>query len=63
MQLEQQPVQLLGFFAPAESGARGVTMFPPSTVHLHLRTQPGTTLGHVQDFSLAPGATLKLAWK
>jgi len=63
VQLEKQPVQLLGFFARAESGAQGVYMFLPSTVHLCLRTQFGTTMGHVEDFSLAPGATLKLAWK
>jgi len=61
--LSDAPVQMLGFFAPDEAGARGVWLHHSSRIHVHLRTQLGTALGHVDDFSLAPGALLRIAWR
>ncbi len=63
IELADAAVQILGFYAPNEAGAKGVYTSNDSNLHLHLRTQLGTAMGHVDDFALAPGAVLRLPWK
>ena len=58
--VRQAPVQMLGFHA---RNARGIYTPRDSNVHLHLRTTVGSTMGHVTDFTLAPGAIVEIAWK
>ncbi|MBL8843103.1 MAG: acetolactate decarboxylase [Planctomycetes bacterium] len=59
LELKEAPVQLLGFLAPPGQSTCPIAS-PP--LHLHLRTLLGDVVGHVDDLTLAPGATLELAW-
>ena len=61
--LDAVPAQMLGFYAPDDAGAKGVWLHHSANVHLHLRNQLGTVMGHVDDFTLAEGATVKIAWE
>jgi len=54
------PVQALGFHA---TDAKGVWTHHDRNIHVHLRTLFGSTLGHVDDFTLAPGAIVRIAWR
>lgn len=58
LELGATPVQALGFHA---TDAQGVWTHPGRNVHVHLRTLLGTTMGHVDDFTLAPGAIVRIA--
>ena len=58
--VRQAPVQMLGFHS---RNARGIYTPRDSNVHVHLRTTVGSTMGHVTDFTLAPGAIVEIAWK
>ena len=62
-ELGKAPVQVLGFFAPDAAGAKGVYTHHDRSTHLHLRKLTGTTMGHVDNVVLAPGARLELAWR
>lgn len=53
-------IQAIGFHA---TDAKGIYTHHDSNVHIHLRTPIGATMGHVESFTLAPGAIVKLAWR
>ena len=63
IELGAAPIQALGFFAPAAADATGVWVHHASRLHVHLRTLLGHVVGHVDDWTLAPGATVKFAWR
>jgi len=52
------PVQALGFHA---TDAKGVWTHYDRNIYVHLRTLFGSILGHVDDFTLAPGAIIRIA--
>ena len=58
LELGATPVQALGFHA---TDAKGVWTHHDRNIHVHLRTLLGTTMGHVDDFTLAPGAIVRIA--
>jgi len=58
VELGATPVQALGFHA---TDAKGVWTHHDRNIHVHLRTLLGTTMGHVDDFTLAPGAIVRIA--
>ena len=58
LDLGATPVQALGFHA---TDAKGVWTHHDRNIHVHLRTLFGSTLGHVDDFTLAPGAIIRIA--
>jgi acetolactate decarboxylase len=60
LELGAAPIQALGFHA---TDAKGIWTHHDRNVHVHLRTLIGSTMGHVDDFELAPGAVVRLAWR
>ena len=61
VELDHAPVQMLGFFAGDDDSAAGVWTHHSTKVHLHLRNQLGTVVGHVDDFTLSEGAVVRIA--
>ena len=61
--LDRVPVQMLGFHAADDAGAQGAWRRHDASIHVHLKNQLGTLMGHVDDFTLAEGAKVKFAWE
>lgn len=56
--LQGARVHLVGF---RSSGHRGVFTPPGSDLHVHFVSEDRRSAGHVESFTLAPGATLRIA--